>query len=213
MTNAAMLQELIEKLRSAKGPSRELDFAVCEACGSTNPDESAPPVTFSLEAAISLARDTLPGWSWRVAQCHVSDDAWIIPDFLNPVNGERLRDTLSQDIDWTDLTDVDRRPSGFEALALCISILLGLQAMRDERYSASESNPLPSSPAGTNPADRREDEVVAVPRSTLTELYLFFHETWKGTGGVSGPGSFGEELLKWRERISNIHRQPGIGAE
>lgn len=84
----------------------------------------ATPYTASVDAAIALAEHLLPGWSWRVASCCVSDDAWVEPDYNCPVHGERLkRDFPPGQIDWVDLTDVDLRPSGRPAIALCIAIL------------------------------------------------------------------------------------------
>ena len=83
--------------------------------------------TLSLDAAIELAEKALPGWGWRVATCAVSDDAWVFPDFNSPVHGERLKREFREDIDWADLTDVDLRPAGRPAIALCIAILKAKQ--------------------------------------------------------------------------------------
>ncbi|MGO7273923.1 hypothetical protein ACCT18_01295 [Rhizobium ruizarguesonis] len=76
----------------------------------------------SIDAAVAFAQRVLPGWSWRVATCCVSDDAWIFPDFNDPVHGTRLLATLSSDIDWAELTDIDLRPAGRPALALCMAV-------------------------------------------------------------------------------------------
>lgn len=187
---------LIEKLY-ASTPSPELDIEIWRAAGVTVDPYEAPPISASLDAAVSFAERVLPGWSWRAMKCHVSDDAWLIPDFLDPTEGERLRRTWRQDVDWTDFTDVDLRPSGRPALALCISVLLALEASLDtELMVAAEQSGKPILPAS-------RDEMVVVPKSMLHDLYEFFHETGTGTGELTEPGSFGEETLRWRERIHN----------
>lgn len=79
------------------------------------------PLTSSLDAAIAFTERMLPGWSWRVATCCVSDDAWVAPDFNCPKHGERLRRDFDEATDWVEITDVDIRPSGNPAIALLIS--------------------------------------------------------------------------------------------
>lgn len=90
--------------------------------------------TASTDAAIMLARVALPGWSYRVASCCVSDDAWVQPDFDCPTHGARLLSELSPAVDWVDLTDVDLRPSGREAIALCIAVLRGVLSSQQREY-------------------------------------------------------------------------------
>jgi hypothetical protein len=207
------LHSLIEALRSV-GPSRELDYEVWAACGlAGDHDETVPALTFSLDAAVSLSKRVMPGWSWRAAECHVSDDAWLIPDFLDPEEGERLRAAYRQDIDWTDLTDVDLRPSGRPAVALCMSVLLALEASRKGEYRGLLEQVAPLS---ADQVVRRRDEMVVVPKSMLTELCGFFHETSEGDGWIDEARSFGEELLHWRERIQhalNMARYRKVGQE
>lgn len=89
--------------------------------------DDVPAYTESLDAAVALVERVLPGWSWRVATCCVSDDAWVQPDFNCPVHGERLKREFREDIDWVELTDVDLRPSGRPAIALVIAALRALQ--------------------------------------------------------------------------------------
>jgi hypothetical protein len=87
------------------------------------------PFTASIDAAVELCNRVLPGWAWRVATCCVSDDAWVFPDFNSPEHGERLKREINQELDWADLTDVDLRPPGRQAIALCIAVLKAKQAM------------------------------------------------------------------------------------
>lgn len=185
---------LIEKLYASM-PGLELDGEVWRAAGLGAHDDEVPPITSSLDAAVSFAERVLPGWSWRTMKCHVSDDAWLIPDFLDPTEGERLRETWRQDVDWADLTDVDLRPSGRPAIALCISVLLALRASRDPDLMVDIAQ------SDKTPAPAPRDEMVVVPKSLLDDLYKFFHETWTGTGQLTEPGSFSGETLQWREKV------------
>lgn len=144
-----MLADLIERLEKLEGPDRETDQAIdlffnptasvwSPKWWSGAPNEfliwgseeagdldyrHIDDLTSSLDAAIALVERVLPGWGWRVATCSVSDDAWVFPDFNCPVHGERLRKEFRQDIEWTDLTDVDLRPPGRTAIALLIALL------------------------------------------------------------------------------------------
>ena len=134
-TETTIIAELISRLEQASGGDRELDILIgnlfppkkIQSDGSWfERDDFAryPKVTFSVAAALSLAERVLPGWSWRVASCCVSDDAWVEPDYNCPIHGERLKMEFPEGrIDWVDLTDVDLRPSGRPAIALCIAIL------------------------------------------------------------------------------------------
>lgn len=94
---------------------------------------TAPYFTSSLDATVALCERVLPGWTWRVATCHVSDDAWVIPDFTHPIHGDRLMREFGQvegdpTAYWQEITDVDLRPSGRPAIALLIAILTALEA-------------------------------------------------------------------------------------
>lgn len=94
----------------------------------------AHPYTTSLDAAIALCERLLPGWCWKVGTCHVSDDAWVCPDWNDPVHGERLKAELGEPEfgAWKDVGfDVDLRPSGRVPVALCIAILKALRALED----------------------------------------------------------------------------------
>lgn len=132
------IEELIERLETAR-PNRGLDADIAIFFGiivdrqwwSINyiNSDMIPCYSASIDAAVSLCRKVLPGWGWRVATCCVSDDAWVFPDFSSPEHGERLKREFNQDIDWTDITDVDLRPPGRQAIALCIAILKAKQAL------------------------------------------------------------------------------------
>lgn len=144
------LSDLIAKLEAAGGPRSTLDLSIAYVTGywpqdrieklsrnangeivtvwfTDGPELGNPPnYTASVDAAISLAERVLPGWLWRLATCSVSDDAWIIPDFNDPVHGERLKReypaAMRDPLEWFG-TDVDLRPPGRPAIALCIAIL------------------------------------------------------------------------------------------
>lgn len=83
----------------------------------------APHYTASIDAAAQLCERVLPGWWWKVGTCCVSDDACVAPDFNSPIHGERLKREYHEDVDYTEITDVDQRPPGRPAIALCIAIL------------------------------------------------------------------------------------------
>ncbi len=86
----------------------------------------------SLDAAVGLVESVLPGWYWRVAECHLSSDAWVAPDFNCTTHGARLQEEVPPMIhgeDWHSFTDVDVRPSGNPARALLISALIALIAL------------------------------------------------------------------------------------
>ncbi len=84
--------------------------------------------TASIDTARSLLFRAMPGFSYRIGECSVSDDAWVIPDFNDPQYGAKLQkvfpDECKRDpVEWMG-TDVDQRPRGRPAIALCLSIML-----------------------------------------------------------------------------------------
>jgi hypothetical protein len=142
------MTDLIEKLQSAEGPSRELDAEIFEYLGyhvkrlSTFPITGAflayPPagpevcrpadlsVTSTVGAALSLVASELPGWGWRIGSCHLSDDALLFPDFNCPEHGARLKAELGafDAGDWRDTgIDIDLRPPGRIAIAIMIALI------------------------------------------------------------------------------------------
>ncbi len=60
--------------------------------------------------------------------------------------------------------------------------------------------------------EENQDEMVAVPRSVIADLYRFFHQAWEGQGRITEEGSHGKELLDWRQVMSTYHRAPAIGS-
>ena len=67
------LAALLERVRKATGPDRELDYEIPLAVEPPPPTgfwttdrEYYPPITSSIDAALGLVERVLPGWSWRV---------------------------------------------------------------------------------------------------------------------------------------------------
>jgi hypothetical protein len=138
MTDISKLRELLDRVESATGHDPRLDHVInglfpdCEL--------GAPYYTGSIDAAVALCERVLPGWAWKVGTCCVSDDAWVCPDHNSPEHGERLKREFPLPVERypetnargsTSLTwgpydegfDIDRRPPGNVALALCQAIL------------------------------------------------------------------------------------------
>ncbi|TCU34115.1 hypothetical protein [Rhizobium azibense] len=91
-------------------------------------------ITTSLDCARDLFYSAFPGWLYRVMECSVSDDALVTPDFNHPEHGADLQYqfplALNDPVEWFG-TDVDLRPSGRPALALCISMLLAKKRINE----------------------------------------------------------------------------------
>ena len=133
--------ELLGRLEAATGPDRNVDFALWDQLSRPLMSLEPPHYTRSLDAAVALTEQMLPGWAWRVATCHVSDDAWVMPDFNNPTNGEYLLSIWPEEgkvdaLGWLD-SDIDQRPPGRPAIALLRSMLVGLAALRKLEARAS----------------------------------------------------------------------------
>ncbi len=146
------LDALEADLRAAPGPDRLLDARLWDLIDDRPREEitdegpiykrdredsvaydSPPGFTGSIDQAVRLIRRRLPGWLYRVASCSVSDDAWIAPDFLDPVHGEAFKFVFSDECQRDPVaylgTDVDLRPPGREAIALCISLVRALKKL------------------------------------------------------------------------------------
>jgi hypothetical protein len=65
-----MLTNLVSLLESANGPSREMDDAICRHFG-----KPYAPYSESLDCALALVEEKLPGWFWRAG--HVPHVHWI----------------------------------------------------------------------------------------------------------------------------------------
>lgn len=156
------LSSLIERVKSATGPDRFLSIDVLIASGLfvserrdgdrkewIYPTFPGGPsrirkdhtfilshwhVTGTLDAAVRMIKTALPGWMWKCGTCHVSDDAWICPNFNDPIDGERLRASLGYDTMkagdlWDVGFDVARSPSGNVPLALVEAFLMAKVAL------------------------------------------------------------------------------------
>lgn len=132
--------QLISDLAQSQG-CVALDFAMQAFLEPQSAAEGllAAQCTTNLVEAIAMVKRVYPGWSWRVAECSVSDDAWVMPDFNCPEHGARLRSQLCQATDWAGITDVDLRPSGRNAVALCISMLKAWKALNDGSHKAPQA--------------------------------------------------------------------------
>lgn len=132
MTKQSEWLALSDRCEKATGQSYELDLALATALyelgGSTvNYDpatwlERNCTITGSLDAIVSVIEQELPGWAWKVGTCSVSDDAWLVPDLNCPTHGARLREQFGdapQGSIWDEGIDIDRRPPGHVALAMC----------------------------------------------------------------------------------------------
>ncbi len=124
---------LIETLEGDIRPSPRLDRYIAALTNYCHDVTCVPAFTASIDQAVGLAKQVLPGWGWRVATCSVSDDAWVFPDFNSPIHGERLKRDVPMNVDWADMTDVDLRPAGREATALCIAVLRALSALKAKK--------------------------------------------------------------------------------
>jgi hypothetical protein len=147
------LRDLESRISEAKGANQELNadlwvitkglsernyhhWRACQPKGE-NPTvrvyalDRAPNLTGSIDAVVSLVERVLPGWLWRIASCSVSDDAWVMPDFNHPVHGPALLKwaTNAELQDWFTAhpeTDIDQRPPGRPALALCKALVAAM---------------------------------------------------------------------------------------
>lgn len=143
------IEELIARVEGASGPDQEIDAAIAcifapsyrELLPHWSPEQRQmmiPAYTSSLDAIVALIEEKLPGWMWRVATCSVSDDAWVAPDFNHPELGDHYLQYLSPADGsdptewWLEVTDVDRRPPGQPALALCAAFLKALGALQQK---------------------------------------------------------------------------------
>lgn len=90
-----------------------------------------------MNAAVLVVQAELPGWLWRMASCHLSDDAWVQPDFGHPVHGPRLQAEWPLECQRDPLgylmTDIDLRPAGRPSIALLIAVLCAIKAVEENR--------------------------------------------------------------------------------
>lgn len=103
-------------------------------------------ITTSLDAARLLFRIAFPGWLYRVAECCISDDAWVAPDFQHPQHGKQLQEFYPEEcqrdpVEWFG-ADVDQRPPGRPAQAFCLSMMIAHKKVlewRAERESSTST--------------------------------------------------------------------------
>lgn len=124
-----MYANILSSLQSLEGPSRDVDIAIARCIGGV---VYAQNYTGSLDAARAALKALLPGWNYRIAECCVSDDAWVTPDFNHPVYGAALIAEWPEECQRDPVaylgTDVDRRPPGNPAIALLESVFIALSA-------------------------------------------------------------------------------------
>lgn len=145
------LQEIISLLETAERPTLALDIAIAQALvpqivvlKQRNDDSGSDPFTYrkftaDVSDAIWLAQTLLPGWAWRIGTCCVSDDAWLVPDFNCPIHGERLKrqfPDVTYGSFWDNGIDIDQRPSGRPAIAMCLAVAKALSALQSEGRTA-----------------------------------------------------------------------------
>lgn len=90
------LEELLERVKAATGPDRELDGDIAEALGinpkgsfrmRSSPDKAAfgigaysswkpDPLTASIDAALALVERVLPGWTYNFGNVGEDDCGW-----------------------------------------------------------------------------------------------------------------------------------------
>lgn len=160
------LAELLEMAVAAKRPSAALDFALHKRFPppwlprrGRNRRENVPQYTASIDAALSVVISVLPGWTWRLASCSVSDDAWVCPDFNDPTYGQSFQATFNAAYDGRDpaevimeATDVARHPPGQPALTLIEAMLRGLIFVSPTLEASPNASPQPTSPASATQA-------------------------------------------------------------
>lgn len=129
------IDELIEQLENASGPSYSLDEELLSLALGQHARWPWKYPTGSLSDATYLVEKALPGWSWKVGKCHLSDDAWLAPDFSDPEFGPALLERFGPagpDFDPDVGFDVDRRPAGNPALAMCEAFARAMKAVREK---------------------------------------------------------------------------------
>jgi hypothetical protein len=145
-----IIEDLIEAIRTQSRPPAFLDMQVMLALLGNQRRRwrfllqyECPPatgfsyarVTAQIDVARALFMNVFPGWCWRVAECSISDDAWVMPDFNHPEHGERLQQLFPIEcqrdpLEWFG-TDIDLRPPGRPAAAFCISMLVAHQKTKE----------------------------------------------------------------------------------
>lgn len=139
------MDKLIERLERATGSDRSLDADIYRLdyfpVDKSYMDAfraSAPHYTSSVDAAVTLIPK---GWAWKCGTCCISDDAWCVPDYNSPLHGERLRKELGSPVHggiFDTGIDIDQRPPGRVAIALCIAALKARAAVAEIAFKTQE---------------------------------------------------------------------------
>lgn len=143
MTDTAIVSPkgLLDRLWELDGPSRKIDLEIGALWPEPRPFNlsdrvmrnslpTCPHFTYSIDAVVRLIKTRLPGWAYKMGTCSVSDDAWLVPDFNDPEHGPRLREEFGPVVPrsiWDAGIDIDRRPPGSIAIAMCIALVTALE--------------------------------------------------------------------------------------
>lgn len=113
------LSPLLDRLRKAEGPSRDLDYDIARATSpkwvDALPDDFQP--TASVDSALELVEKLLLGWGWEV---HRDDDHFEGPLFY-----------------WAAVRELTRLPTAYRArgptpaLAILIALFTALSSKED----------------------------------------------------------------------------------
>lgn len=150
--------EIITALEGLMEPSNDVDLAMLEVLLGPDPKEwrfmatnahwprggylyQSP--TESIDAGRMLLQKAMPGFSYRICECCVSDDAWVVPDFNDPKHGAMLNQVFPEECkrdptEWMG-TDVDQRPPGRPAIALCLAIMLAFKKYQEVKEAAAQA--------------------------------------------------------------------------
>ena len=138
---------LAERCAKATGPDSRIDCLIENLAGVGVFVRDVPTGDFDLVRGrirhLTASRDeiskliecVLPGWAYKMGTCSVSDDAWLCPDLNDPVHGPRLMQQfgpITQGSVFDCGFDIDRRPSGNMALAMCEAFCRAMAAVAEK---------------------------------------------------------------------------------
>jgi hypothetical protein len=106
------LQALLERVKAATGPDRELDRAIDDYFDPMHIG-ALRPVTASIDAALALVERRLPRWNWIV-----SDRATCV---LRPANGK------DENRSWIQWREANARTPPLAILAALLTALIAQQ--------------------------------------------------------------------------------------
>ncbi len=116
--------------------ARFYDFVLDLNSGPCSAGLPVPRYSRSLDAVIDLVQDRLPGWVWRVCNCSLTDDAWLMPDSAHPEFGEGFLARWPDDRIWLDKgpgLDASFKPTPHAAMTLLAVFLEVLDALETNR--------------------------------------------------------------------------------